>query len=83
MRRQRRKQEREEAEMQLQVKRDLEQKAMQEKVRSLAPKIESMEAAWSRLCSVARASSCDEIVAFWNGRAQRISTTRVNRSILT
>lgn len=67
----RRRQEKEEAETALRNKKAHEQRELEKKVKALAPKIESMEAMWSRLCSVSRAATCDEIVAFWKGRSKR------------
>ena len=62
-----RRQEREEAETERRVQKERERTAMEERVKELAPKIQAMEAIWNRLCSVARASTCGDVIAFWRG----------------
>ena len=70
-----RRQEKEEAETERRVEKERERMAMEERVKELAPKIQAMEAIWNRLCSVARASTCEDVITYWRGDSKCVHST--------
>ena len=63
--------EKERTEKEAAAKVKMEAEAYHMQVQALAPKIESMEAAWNRLRTISGADTPEDVIAYWEGTPRR------------